>query len=153
MGWLSRSVEHAEAALQEKMARRAMVQREVEMSVSIARARDSLQWFGGLYASYITGLTAASLARKPIPRIAALPAVLGAFGLANLADMAYGTKMTRIAKEAEHIMQHERGRFVPPAQAPFARLYTQAERELYESTDAVGALWPGFLPVSRSHSR
>ena len=30
------------------------------------------------------------------------------FVLCNMADMAYGTKLTRVTKEAEYIMEHER---------------------------------------------
>lgn len=34
--------------------RKAMMQREVEMSLNIAKARDSLMWFGSLYSTFVS---------------------------------------------------------------------------------------------------
>ena len=61
------------------------------------------------------------------------------------ADRAYGTKMTRIVKEAEYIMDHERYRFVPPRQAPFNYVYDKERIESSEKLDGsnrVGKWWP-----------
>ncbi len=128
-----------------------MMGREVEISVNIAKARDSLQWFGGLYTVFVGAVSLRLLARKPVPGIAAVPAVIGGFGLAYLADLAYGTKMTRVVKEAEHILEHERVRFVPPKQAPFHALYSEQEvSDATQRADAVGTYWPSFVPVARS---
>ena len=74
---------------------------------------------------------------------------LGGFGLANMADMAYGNKLTRVVKEAEHIMENERGRFIPPKQAPFEKRYGEADRALASDATAVGTYWPSFLPMAR----
>lgn len=60
-------------------------------------------------------------------------------------DRAYGTKMTRIVKEAEYIMDHERYRFVPPEQAPFSYVYDEERRKSEETLGAssrVGKWWP-----------
>jgi hypothetical protein len=57
------------------MARQAMVQREVAMAVSIARARDSLQWFGGAYSVYISAL---GLFLTPLSRRSVSPSSRGA---------------------------------------------------------------------------
>mmetsp|Transcript_26207 Transcript_26207/g.53265 ORF Transcript_26207/g.53265 Transcript_26207/m.53265 type:complete len:137 (-) Transcript_26207:258-668(-) len=127
--------------------------REVEMSVNISRARDSLMWFGGLYTVFLTGLGVGAIARKPIPPAVGVPVILGGFGLANMADMAYGTKLARVVKEAEHIMENERGRFVPPKQAFFNHLYTDEERTVYGSVGAVGTYWPSFLPMARAAAK
>ena len=68
--------------------------------------------------------------------------------------MAYGcasnAPRTQVVKEAEHIMYHERGRFVPPKQAIFCDKYTDEERAVYADTGAVGMYWPRFLPFGRS---
>eukprot|EP00293_Proteomonas_sulcata_P019220 CAMPEP_0184314160 /NCGR_PEP_ID=MMETSP1049-20130417/71759_1 /TAXON_ID=77928 /ORGANISM="Proteomonas sulcata, Strain CCMP704" /LENGTH=117 /DNA_ID=CAMNT_0026631937 /DNA_START=39 /DNA_END=392 /DNA_ORIENTATION=+ len=106
-------------------------------------------WFGSLYGTFLTGVTGAALRGKKLPEIVAVPLVLGGFGLINLADMAYGTKLTRVVKEAEHIMEHERYRFIPPKQAPFHKVYTEAERKPHASVGAVGTYWPSFLPMAR----
>jgi hypothetical protein len=126
----------------------AMAQREVMMAVSIAQARDSLQWFGGLYSCFLTGLTIGVIKGKA-PAVAAVPAVMGCFGLLNLYDVAYGNKMIRVRKEAELILVHERRLFPPPAQAPFAELYSEEEMALAPEVSAVGSMWPSFFPHSR----
>jgi DhnA family fructose-bisphosphate aldolase class Ia len=82
-----------------------------------------------------------------------IPVVMGAFGLSNLYDMAYGTKLTRVVKEAEHIMANERHRFVPPKQAPFNRFYTKAEKAAVADIKAVGEHIPAGLPHSRQKLR
>ena len=115
--WLG--IDSAQSSIQNKMHRQMMVQREVQMAVGMAQARDSLQWFGGLYTFFLTALSTAKLAKKPVPALAALPVVVGAFGLVNMWDVAYGSKMSRVVKEAEFILDNERERFVPPTQAPF----------------------------------
>ena len=138
-----------EKAVDEKMARRAMLMREVELSVGMARARDSLMWYGSLYSVFATGVLSAKLAGKALPPVLAVPIVMGGFGLANLTDLAYGNKLCRIVKEAEHIMDHERGRLIPPHQAPFSALYGADERSAASDAGAVGSYWPSFMPMAR----
>ena len=97
----------------------AKLQREIQMSINIARARDSLQWcashclpswyhaecacrpahppyrllahrrrFGGLYTGVFSTVIVAKLAGKAVPPVVAVPGLLGAFALTNMADMA-----------------------------------------------------------------
>lgn len=90
-----------------------MQQRELNMALNIAKARDSLQIFGSLYATFVSGLGIAKIARKPVPHLAGVPVVIGAVLLGNIADMAYGNKLGRVCQETEHILENERPRFVP----------------------------------------
>lgn len=68
------------------------------------QARDSLQWYGGLYTGGVTVITAAKMAGKAVPHVAGIPLVVGGFMLANMADAAYGNKLMRVQREAEHII-------------------------------------------------
>ena len=134
--------------LEAEIARKAMMQREIEMSVNMARARDQLQIFGSVYVTLVTILTAAKLSGRPVPHVAAIPVVAGGVMLGNIWDLAYGTKLIRVVKEAENILANERGRFVPPSQALFYGLYTDADRAVYASTGALyGIYWKPFLSV------
>jgi hypothetical protein len=139
-------VQSIKAAVEDEVSRRAMLQREVQMAVSIAKARDTIWIFGSAWAALTTGVAAARAAGRPVPGVAGVPVVVGALVLGNLADMAYGNKLARVSKEAEYILDHERGRFVPFRQAPFAKFYTDEEREaLYAPSTAVGDLFPNYL--------
>eukprot|EP00471_Norrisiella_sphaerica_P006128 CAMPEP_0184489918 /NCGR_PEP_ID=MMETSP0113_2-20130426/16658_1 /TAXON_ID=91329 /ORGANISM="Norrisiella sphaerica, Strain BC52" /LENGTH=163 /DNA_ID=CAMNT_0026873577 /DNA_START=52 /DNA_END=543 /DNA_ORIENTATION=+ len=130
----------------------AKLQREIQMSINIARARDSLQWYGGLYSAFLSGVGVAKITGKPVPPVAAIPVVVGGFMLANMTDMAYGTKLQRVVKEAEYLMEHERGRFPPPKQAMFAGKYTEEEKAVYSDVGAVSTYWPGFIPWARQRN-
>lgn len=66
--------------------------------------------------SLFAGLSVAKLAGRPVPSVAVVPVVVGGFLLGNMADMAYGNKLARVTKEAEHILENERVRFVPVKQ-------------------------------------
>ena len=56
----------------------------------------------------------------------------------------------RVAKEAEYILEHERGRLVPMKQAPFAKFYTEDERAaLWGDSTAVGDLFPNSFYAPR----
>lgn len=70
------------------------------------------QWYGGLYSALLTGITVAKLGGKKVPGAAGIPVVVGGFMLCNMADLAYGNKLQRVIKEAEHIMAEERPRLV-----------------------------------------
>lgn len=57
--------------------------------------------------------------------------------------MAYGNKLLRVTKEAEYILEYERGRFVPFKQAPFRKFYSDEERAaFFDTATAVGELFP-----------
>ena len=136
--------------VEEEIARRMMIQREVQMSVNIAKARDNIQFFGSAYAVFVGGVTMAKLVGKKIPPVAGVPIVMGGLILGNIFDFAYGNKLARVSKEAEHIMEHERSRLVPMKQAPVARFYSDDEKkDMFDPATAVGRMWPSRL-FSRS---
>jgi Uncharacterised conserved protein (DUF2368) len=101
------------ATVEEEIAKRMMKQREINMALNIAKARDMLQIFGSLYVVNVIGLGIAKIAGKPVPNLVVLPVLGSGVLLGNLFDMAYGNKMGRVCKEAEYILEHERPRFVP----------------------------------------
>lgn len=144
-------VKAMEVKLEAKMHKQAMLQREVQMAINIAKARDSLMWYGSLYSCYVVAISAAIITKKPLPAVAPMPGIMGGFGLLNLYDVAYGGKLIRVVKEAEHIMENERSRLVPMKQAPFYGLYSPVERSHspYSTSSAVGTHWPSFLHVYR----
>lgn len=144
--------ETIKANVDEEISRRMMVQREVQMAVNIARARDTIHIFGSLWLTLTTGFTIGKLAKRPVPNLLAAPIVIGGVILGNMADMAYGNKLARVNKEAEYILANERARFVPFPQAPFARFYSAEERSiLYDPATAVGDLAP-FGAICRSYA-
>jgi hypothetical protein len=118
------------------------------LAVSIAKARDALQWYGGLYAGIFSIAVPAALAGKA-PKVVLAPALVGGFMLINMADMAYGNKLQRVVSEAEYIMENERERFVPPQELPFSKFYTEEEKAKVRDVPATGELWPSFFPWSR----
>jgi len=131
-----------ESTMKDKMATQAMLQREIQMAINIAKARDSLMWFGSLYACVVTGATVGVIARRPVPPVVAVPIVMGGFALTNMFDMAYGNKLQRVVAEAESIMINEKHRFVPPSQAPFYGKYDEALVKKIEGIGSVGSYWP-----------
>jgi Uncharacterised conserved protein (DUF2368) len=132
--------------------RKLMVQRETQMAINIAKARDNIQVFGSIWLTYATTLTLATIAKRPVPSFAAVPLVIGGIALGNMADMAYGNKLARVNKEASYILENERARFVPFPQAPFSRFYTVEERAvLYDKATASGDLQP-FTLICRSYT-
>ena len=136
--------------VEDEVARRSMLQREVQMAVNIAKARDNLQIFGTAWFALVGGATTAKAMGRQVPPIIAAPIVVGALVLGNIADMAYGNKLQRVNKEAEYILDFERGRFVPFKQAPFAKFYTEEEKASYfDPATAVGNLFPSSM-VARS---
>jgi hypothetical protein len=153
---ITQSVEHTrdsiKDSIQDEIAKRMMIQREVQMAVNVAKARDTIHIFGSLWLTLVSGIGIARVAGKPVPSMAGVPVVLGAVVLGNLADMAYGNKLQRVNKEAEYILANERARFVPFPQAPFAKFYTAQERSiLYDPATAVGDLAP-FSIICRSYT-
>ena len=154
MGIASSKIEETKKSIKanvdEELTRRMMMQREVQLAVNVAKARDTIHIFGSLWLTFTAGVSIAHLMKKPVPAAAGLPVMVGAVLLGNIADMAYGNKLARVNKEAEYILKHERARFVPFPQAPFARFYTPEERSVfYDRATAVGDLAP-FCTISRS---
>ena len=141
-------------AMETEVYRKLMLQREVQMAVNIAKARDNIQIFGSIWVSYGTILSIAKFGAKyPVPAQAAIPLVVGSIVLGNLTDMAYGNKLARVNKEASYILDHERARLVPFPQAPFAQFYTPEERSvLYDVAPASGDLVPSSWLFQRRTS-
>lgn len=130
--------------MEDEIYRKLMIQREVQMAVSIARARDTIQIFGTVWGIYTASIMVAQGIRKvKVPPAANIPVVVGALVLGNMADMAYGNKLQRVTKEAEYILNHESDRFVPVSQAPFEKFYVDKSRK--EKSSAVGELFPSSL--------
>lgn len=139
-------VDTIKSNIEDELARRMMVQREVQMAVNIAKARDTLWIFGSAWAVFSSGVAAARIAGRSVPPIAGVPVVVGGLVLGNMYDMAYGNKLQRVNKEAEYILEYERGRFVPFRQAPFSKFYTDDEKAaIFDSSTAVGELFPNNL--------
>ena len=77
-----------ESKIESKIAEKAKFAREVELSLNIAKARDSLMIFGGVWSTFVTGVTLGKLAGKPVPGVVGIPIVIGGIFLANMADLA-----------------------------------------------------------------
>ena len=45
---INNKVEGMQKEVKEQVMKQMMIQREIQMAVNIAKARDSLQWFGGI---------------------------------------------------------------------------------------------------------
>jgi hypothetical protein len=75
------------------------------MAATLARARDLLM-FQGAFLSILTPLLIVGALRKKNPALLGPLLPLG-FVFAYQYDLAYGTKLLRIRKEAEHIMSAE----------------------------------------------
>lgn len=143
-------VNKIKTGLEDEIARKAMIQREVQMAVKIAQMRDTLCIFGTAYATFVTGVVTAKALGRAVPPVAGVPVVIGGLVLGNIADMAYGNKLNRVVKEAEYMLDNERGRFVPFRQAPFAKYYTEDEKKTYyDEATAVGDLWPTKFLLGR----
>eukprot|EP00525_Craspedostauros_australis_P005216 CAMPEP_0198114416 /NCGR_PEP_ID=MMETSP1442-20131203/5810_1 /TAXON_ID= /ORGANISM="Craspedostauros australis, Strain CCMP3328" /LENGTH=170 /DNA_ID=CAMNT_0043771723 /DNA_START=138 /DNA_END=650 /DNA_ORIENTATION=+ len=136
--------------IDDEITRRMMLQREVQMAVNIAKARDSLYIFGSVWLTLVSGVSTAVVLKKPVNHVVAVPIVIGGIMLSNMADMAYGNKLARVNKEAEYILDNERARLVPFPQAPMARFYSAQERSvLYDPATAVGDMFP-YQSITRS---
>jgi Uncharacterised conserved protein (DUF2368) len=132
--------------VEDELARRVMIQREVQMAVSLAQTRDTLWIYGSAWGTLSVGVATARALGRPVPPLLGVPIVVGALVLGNMADLAYGNKLARVVKEAEYIMEYERARFVPFKQAAFFKFYTDEEREeYYGPATAVGDLWPNRM--------
>jgi hypothetical protein len=139
------------AAAEDEIAKRAMMQREVQMSLNIARARDTLQIFGSLWLTLTVGAGAARLVGRPVPGIVGVPIVVGAIVLGNIADLAYGNKMLRVAREAEYILSNEQDRFVPFPQVRVVLMISVVRS--FEATSHRASyfrpLFPSFIPRNK----
>ena len=116
------------------------------MAINIARARDTIQIFGSIYVTFVSGVSIAKLLKKPVPNVVGIPIVVGGIVLGNIIDMAYGNKLARVNKEAQHILTYERERLVPFPQAPFSKFYSLEEYDTYYNpATSVGDIFPSNI--------
>jgi hypothetical protein len=70
--------------VEDELARRMMLQREIQMAVNIAKARDTLCIFGTAWGTLVSGVAMARLAGKHVPPVAGVPIVIGGLVLGNV---------------------------------------------------------------------
>lgn len=70
-------VDKIKSNVKDEVARNMMLQREVQMAVNIAKARDTLQIYGTIYTSLVGGIITAKVLKKPIPPVVAVPIFAG----------------------------------------------------------------------------
>jgi hypothetical protein len=141
--------------VEDEIAKKLIFQREIQLAINMAKARDTLMVYGSAWFTVVTGTGITKfILKKPVPSIVGIPIVIGGLVLGNIADMAYGNKLNRVVKEAESILEYERGRLVPPSQTPFAKFYTTAERnEYYHQATPVSQMYPNALFYSLNPTR
>uniref|UniRef100_A0A7S3PS65 Plasminogen receptor (KT) n=1 Tax=Aplanochytrium stocchinoi TaxID=215587 RepID=A0A7S3PS65_9STRA len=147
---VSSTVEEKVNEFKEMQMRQAALQREVMMAVNTAQARDRIQWGAGVYSFLFLGASANLAKHGSVPTVMKAPLVVGGIGLAFMTDMAYGTKLQRVIREAEYILEHERERLVPPRQVPFYSLYEEEAAAQDPSVKRVGSYWPSFMGMSNT---
>ncbi len=124
--------------------------RSTQLAMQIAMARDQVQWGCGLFSLLVVGAAADTIKRKALPPMYIPPLVVGGFVLSYIGDMAYGSKLTRVRQEAEHILVEERTRLVPPSSMPARKLWTKEADEVTASgIHRVGKLWPTAWQLTR----
>jgi len=114
---LQHRVDDVKRQVQEMQMKQGDMQRQTQVALQVAFARDQFLWGSGLYALVVLGAGARAARGQFHPGLA-VPLVLGAFALGYVGDMAYGTKLIRVRQEAEHILEHERTLLVPPKTMP-----------------------------------
>lgn len=142
---IERGVEKKVDSIKDMAYRQMALQREVQMSVGMAMARDQLQYFGAVWTGLATMGGVARIRTGKFPMPLGIPLTVIGILMVYTGDRAYGTKMTRIVKEAEYIMDHERYRFVPPRKAPFNHVYDderQQSSDRLAASSRVGEWWP-----------
>ena len=72
------------------------------------------------------------------------PVLIGGFLLSYLYDFAYGTKLIRIRKEAEHILENERTLLIPPKSMPSRKFWEKEASVIAQggTIKRVGEKWP-----------
>lgn len=139
-------VQDIRSRVEDEIAKRKMLQREAQMAINVAKARDNIAIFGSAWAALTVGASVAQLAGRKPPSTVGVSIAMGALLLGNMYDMAYGNKLMRVTKEAEYLLTQERGRFVPMKQESFFKFYTETDREAYyNGSTAVGDLYPSRI--------
>jgi len=118
--------------------------RSTQMAMQIAIARDQLQWGAGFYSILVLAAAGATHKQKAFPKMMGAPLLVLGTILAYNYDFAYGTKLIRVRQEAEHILENERHRLVPPKTMP-TRKFWEKEAEHIQAIGPiprVGEIWP-----------
>jgi hypothetical protein len=106
---IARRMGETQAAAQEKMMRRQanmqMAMQQRLMAIQLGRARDLVMFQGAFLTIAIPALLAGAVRGKNPSTAAPILPLL--FVFAYQLDLAYGTKLTRIRAEAEHILRSE----------------------------------------------
>jgi len=63
--------------------KRAMLQREIQMTLNVARARDTIQIYGSAWLALVAGVGIAKVAKKRVPGLLGIPIVAGGGVLAS----------------------------------------------------------------------
>jgi hypothetical protein len=101
------NVEHGVSEFKYMQKENGLKQRNFQMAMQMAAARDRVQWMGAAYGTVATAITLRLIAKKPVPGIVAVPMFVVGTVLAYQYDFAYGTKFERVRAEAEKIMHEE----------------------------------------------
>lgn len=86
-------------------------------AMQMAFARDLVYWYGGVFATVCTGVTAYTFKTKKFPIIASIPLFAIGTILAYQIDFAYGNKANRVNKIKQDILK-EKHWFVPIVPTP-----------------------------------
>mmetsp|Transcript_22135 Transcript_22135/g.32942 ORF Transcript_22135/g.32942 Transcript_22135/m.32942 type:complete len:171 (-) Transcript_22135:469-981(-) len=84
-------------------------QRDIQMALGIAKARDRCYWMTGFWALAVFGIGARHFLKKPPPSPTVVPLVVLPALISYQLDMAFGTKMNRVHDDAMHILEKEEG--------------------------------------------
>jgi len=121
-------------------------QREVQMAIGMAQTRDLLQYIFGVWTGFAAIGVLATAKHRKFPAPLAIPLLVLPIVGGYQYDFAYHNKLRRVTQEAEHILEHERFRFIPPKQAPFSGLYEEEAKNLtgtpFHGAGRVGSYWP-----------
>lgn len=104
--------------------------RERQMAMQVAKTRELFYWFGSFYVLAAVGLIARY--RKTKSGVVLAPLLPLSFIVTYQADLAYGSKLTRIKAEAENIMEYEAQLLHMPCGVPTAQGIDQARQRQYD---------------------
>uniref|UniRef100_T1J1M9 Plasminogen receptor (KT) n=1 Tax=Strigamia maritima TaxID=126957 RepID=T1J1M9_STRMM len=104
--------------------------RERQMAMQVAKTREMLFWIGSFY--ILATFAMISRYRKTKNSSTLAPIVPFSFFIAYQADLAYGSKLTRIKNEAENILEYETQLIHLPNGVPTAQSIDQARQRQHE---------------------
>ena len=149
MGSIESRIDAAKSSVKENVVGFQAQQREIQMAINISQARDMVQYMSGVWVGIATLVALKTAGSGSFPAPAAVPLAVLPIVIGYQADMAYGSKLRRVVLEAEHILENERERFIPPKQAPFSHLYDKERTTLasskWASVGRVSSYWPSMV--------